>query len=228
LEKWKSSYDKNAPEIQQITPDMVWLEVNAASKKKPSLVNWNNDGDIAAPAFRLRADNWPIQEGNFEPSRLQAWWTESPHQVDGLIQKGAGWRGSMLPEQAPIHFAKLGVATDVNVSLTVEKDRLIEVAPKRFEKQTCLVFRVEHPVNQPVWIRWKPAGLRTGEEHRYFSDAGQYTAMFYPYDKVNLVPETFEIFCLTSFKKEAMFESFTPSIRIEPPAYFSNRLDRGR
>jgi len=224
LEKWEGLKDRGA-EIQQVTPEMVWLEVEPATKKKPSLLNWHNDWNFAAPAFRLQADGWPIINGNPDAPQLKAWWLEAPNQVTDLIQKDGGRKERMTPEQGPVRFPKIGATKDVVVTLTVE-EREIEEAPKKPVKRPCLVFRVHHPLNQRVWIRWKPAGQPPGEEHRYYSDidASQYTAMFYPY-KNNPGPEDFEILCLTSFKAAVGPVSFTRDVPVVAPRIFKNPLD---
>ncbi len=222
LEKLES----NPPVIRQAIPPLVWLDVEPTSKAKPSLIKWHNDWNIAAPAFRLQAENWPIDEG----ARVQAWWT------DNLESSPAVATGAMAFDGQTQRRFKAG-KTEITVeSLRVESDQEIEVKPGIKEKRRCLVFRVEHELNRPVWIRWTQAGLAAaGEEHCYFSlpgkaDKGKYTAKFYDYIGQASGEVKFEIICLTTFKEKgaAMHASFTQRDDIVPPDLFRHNLDKDR
>jgi hypothetical protein len=93
--------------------------------------------------------------------------------------------------------------TVVMESVRVE-NHAVEVAPGRFEARECLVVRLHHPLNRPVKVRVE--GLTPeGQEHRFYPEAGKYTAMFWPVTEQQARSSLTRLglVSLTRFKREA-------------------------
>ena len=114
------------------------------------------------------------------PSQLQAWWTTG-------LADNPSYAQTLDPSLVESLRAKFAKAPDLragSVKLKIENVELethdVVVAPNQRAAKPCVVFRVSHEPQKPVFIQLrtqKPYAL--GEEHRYYPEANRYTAIFW-------------------------------------------------
>ena len=154
LEKLETHLTKDKL-ISQVVPEMVWLEVEATNNTKPNFVRWYNDWNFAAPAYHLNTDRWPFGE----VANLKVWWVPRFDDIpaNAMVSK------EMVPGESAMLPFTVG-KTQITVEGMKVEDEPIEIDAKigaaTKAKLECLVFRVEYPLDQPVWIDWpKPARM---------------------------------------------------------------------
>jgi hypothetical protein len=110
------------------------------------------------------------------PPRVRVWANadqETP--LAATLDRGADFDGprdlanrSVQVEGDPV------VIEDVQV-----EEHMVETRPGVREPRSCLVVRLRHALNKPVWAR--PHGLNVaGHEHHFYTPVGSSTGLFWP------------------------------------------------
>ena len=89
---------------------------------------------------------------------------------------------------------------------------------RRSEKKTCLVVRVSHDPNKPVFVQLLPGGdspQPPAEEHRYYTAANQYTALFWNLPKQ--ARYTLNLIALDDFKRVNAAAGRSVAFELPPP-----------
>src|SRR5690606_37915822 len=122
-------------------PTFAWFEVapSGVARANPPL-RCSTDTNYPAAAFRLVADNWPMQADGktpFAPS-VQAWWTDLndlPTSARLLKPAKGSWLG--------VHNVFLAVDGDKLCIAEVAVERyFVETSPGEHQEQPCLTVRV--------------------------------------------------------------------------------------
>jgi hypothetical protein len=162
--------------VQQVRPEWLWFEVPQAraGSRMPHLYV-TPISKYPAPAWELDVASW---EPRNAPVKLKSWWLGNlPNRSHGRLAQGAHFR-------VPLAVANLNWKIDVPPgsvtleSLTIEQ-QVIRVQEESFHDQKeCLVVRLRYPPDQgPFFVHWP--GWEHGEEHRFYTEAGKYTGLFW-------------------------------------------------
>jgi hypothetical protein len=195
--------------LQMIKPSKVWLEVAPASGNAAFVSRWSNQPGYPAPAWGLDIPVWPTQAGGKGPARpvARAWWLEDRlPPPTATFDRGLDFRDLEGLTNRAIRVDERDALLE---SVCVE-EHLVETqpgargAPGQLRQMPCLVVRVAHAPNCPVWAQIR--GLEAaGQEHRYYSDANKYTAIFWPVsaDQAATLLGGLDIFSVNAFKRAA-------------------------
>lgn len=199
---------RDALPLHQVQPGFRWLEIKARQEvpagekeKRPSLVRWYNDERYPAPAWQLKADQWPLKDKEPLPAEVAVWWQTSatpPRDAvvkidpDRLLQRGVAVNGQ----------------DEVTIQCGIDRKRMVSIAPDTPPiPMDCLVLTVNHKPGQPIWAQL--VGHQGGQEHQYISQGDSYTAVFWGIRDSDLEALTFqiELTSIAKFKKEAEMHS---------------------
>jgi hypothetical protein len=195
--------------LQQSVPRFVWLETKAKDAV-PRLMRWYREYGYPAPTYRLRADDWPATQGRASRSRVHVWWTETPEdsnfsqQFERAIKKKA-------PD--PVRLGDVAIEVEdasIEDKLIAPNDRGRIGEPDTLVSKPCLVVRLKHPPDQPVFVQLQ--AKHRGEEHHYFSGANKYTAIFWDLEEPDKQSFGYNVIFLDALKKAAPNVEF-PEIR---------------
>ena len=179
--------------VTQPRPEMVWLDSSATDiKASPGRIDWGDDFDAAAPAYRLLAQGWASDR----EAKLSAYWQET------------------FPTDSRLAVRLVGDNVKRVVKVGKTTCEIESIGPETMEDgEKCLTLRVKHEKDKPVWIRldrWGgenqskeyTGGWRAGHEHRYFPEVGKYTVRFYPWLDFDPAKAEFVVLCVNSFKED--------------------------
>jgi hypothetical protein len=204
--------------IQQQAPGFSWLEVKPRDPQAPGVITWQRDYGYPAPALAVDIQNWPRPAGKEAAVDTSVWWAPSADNpafakfVDIPLQ---GTRFVGANRDFRVGNANMRIE---DVSL---EDMDISSGPgRRTEKKTCLVVRVSHEANKPVYVQLQPSEDSTqppAEEHRFFTAANQYTALFWNLANTKQARFTLNLISLDDFKKASGAAGRTATFELPPP-----------
>jgi hypothetical protein len=93
---------------------------------------------------------------------------------------------------------------EVRLESVAVEEHLIEVRPGVREKTNCLVVRMKHPVDHPIWAEVRGLDI-VGHEHRFYRRPGQYTGLFWPVtpEKAEAALKSLSVYSLPAFQRQA-------------------------
>ncbi len=201
-------------------PTKVWLEVTPPVDVPASFVSrWHYQPGYPAPAWSLDVPAWPVPAGAKGLARPTArmWWSAAPaFPPAASLERG---RDFNVPRQLANRMVRVEESDVVIESVTVE-DHLVELHPGvrgaagQLKSMPCLVVRVGHKLDNPVWAQIR--GLEAvGQEHRFYGSAGKYTAIFWPVtaDQATTALSGVDVFSLTAFKRDAQMRQCMVELR---------------
>jgi hypothetical protein len=200
--------ETQAATLRQWAPAKTWLEVTPPPEvKTPVSRRWHSQAGYPAAAWSLESPEWPAAGAGPARPLVRAWWApDAPALVGAGLERGKDYVALKEVVDRPLTVDGEKVIVE---SVQVER-HLVEFAPaqggvaRRLEMQSCLVVRVSHPLGHPVWVQLR--GLETkGTEHRYYANAGKYTALFWPVtpDLASSVLKGLDVYSLNAFKQDA-------------------------
>jgi hypothetical protein len=166
--------------LEQARPSLAWYQVKLRGGKDAALtLQFGALPGYPAPAWGLTVRDWPRSTA----PTLEAWCCdkdfaqpEADHPFAGLLRRDNGdFRLGMDPHPVPAKLKGNELADVVIESLRVER-RKVKTAPNPEEKVSCLVVRLRYPKGQPFLVHVPGSA---GYEHRFYSEAGKYTGVFY-------------------------------------------------
>ncbi|MCI0457972.1 MAG: hypothetical protein L0Z62_13480 [Gemmataceae bacterium] len=174
---------RGAGTVTQVTPRLILFQVSQADDSKAPLptLRYYRLGDYVAPAWRLEVKPWTAKQ---KPV-VEAFWTEGRPATADTLLPGVHFRKGpeALPDAPEVELGQgrrarllsLGVEKFLVDQYDKETGRLI---PNRQLLRDCLVVRLQYAPGKPVLVR--PPEEIAGQEHRFFSQAGKYTGIFWP------------------------------------------------
>ncbi len=172
--------------VQVLRPRETWVEVEAEGATAPFDLRWGAQPGYAVPAWNVESPEWPTRTGTHTPLRpvVRLWWN--------LIQETSPDAFVSRAADAPALLDRKNIACTVGgktvtiESIAVETQRVetqgADAPPGKFEDKRCLVVRVSYPQGEEVRLRVEGIAP-AGQEHRYYPEAGKYTAIFWPVDE---------------------------------------------
>ena len=168
--------------LQQQRPRETWLEVSSSAGPSATFdLRWGYQPGYAAPAWNIESPEWPTVRGTqtVAQPRVRMWWSpilDTP--PDAFVARSAE-----LPTLLHATNVSRPMEDDTVVIDSVEVEiHRVETQPGKFEDKRCLVVRVTHPQAKPVKVRVEGVAP-AGQEHRYYPEAGKYTALFWPVEE---------------------------------------------
>jgi hypothetical protein len=227
-------FEREERMIQLVKPRDVWVELSTRSgtgSAPPFALRWGYHAALPAPAWLLDVPDWPRDPGTGTPATpvVRIWWDpQRAAEPAGILERGTDFN----VEAAPVgegggeggRTIRLKTSAIVLESVRIE-EHLVETgtrgdeqAPSR-DLRTCLVVRLGHDPDHPVWVR--PRGLTPdGSEHRYYNAAGKYTALFWTVnaDQARQFLTHLEVIALDDFKQECERQRFMVELDgLRPP-----------
>src|SRR5262249_32626413 len=131
-----------------------------------------------APAWGIQVRGWPTGV----PSAAEVWWADEDIFPAGSLQRSRGDFANPLEDIVQKEVScwvipKVEQATVVVESVRTEK-RKVQVRPGKEKEEDCLVVRLSYPKGKPFYAE-VPSAIG-GQEHRFYTDAGKYTGVFFP------------------------------------------------
>lgn len=201
--------DGRESRLQQIKPRESWFEVRPSKgTPEPYALRWGYQTGYPAPAWSLNVSDWPLAPAAKIPSRpvLQVWWNPDQQAPSGATLK----RDHDFKTLAELTGRRVRVFGDQVCIESVHVERhVVETEPGVREPQSCLVVRLDHLPEKPVWAR--VAGLKPlGEEHRFYKDIGKYSGLFWPiaHDEADEAISGLSVVSLDEFKRDAQRRGF--------------------
>lgn len=173
--------NQNEVELEFVRPQEVWIEGGDGSAAGPTRgLRWRTVFDWPAPVWQTE---WPA--GGPGDAKFQVWWdpknTPYESKVQGVLKKDVdfaeapklveGQGGKHTVGTSTLYFEEIGY-----------QERYVRIKPGQPpEKRPCLVVRIRHDRDDPVWIHAINGGHEfEGEEHRFYKEANSMTALFWP------------------------------------------------
>src|SRR5439155_24454978 len=179
----KSMQDK----LRLAKPGFVWFDVDPAGEtgdKGKRGLRWGNDYAFPAPVYRLRVGNWPTSSpGVGKAPEIKCWFTAEDSGLESTAKENDPAKGleASFPPGGIIQVN----ASAVTLESVTEEERPVITRPGGDpEMKPCLVVRLKHQRDKPVWVTL--TGLKKGaaewpggEGHHYFTDGDKSTAIFW-------------------------------------------------
>jgi hypothetical protein len=191
--------------LKQIRPQFVWLEVKGNTDNLP-LVRWGNLELYPAPAWQMNVEVWPDRT---KPV-VSAWWSERDLSAFSLAPLERDVK-------KPLGQDFLRADADVDKQIYKVESVRVEEHPIDGISKSCLVVRMRYARGKPVLVRSPQLSVR-GHEHHYYTEANQYTGIFWPVTSADADrPFTLEVISLAKMKDETAGEGFTTQVELPEP-----------
>jgi hypothetical protein len=206
-----------AATLRQWTPAKTWFEVTPPPEvKTPVSRRWHYQPGYPAAAWSVESPEWPSAGATPARPLVRAWWSPDASALVGeTLERGKDFTSLKDVLDRPLTVDREKVFVE---SVQLER-HLVELKPgvgdaaSQREDQMCLVVRVSHPLGHPVWAELR--GLETkGAEHRYYTNAGKYTAIFWPVtpDQADKALKGLAVYSLPAFKSDAEKRGFAVDV----------------
>jgi hypothetical protein len=189
--------------LAHVYPEWVWFEVPPVGDDPTPRLHRTFLPDYPAPAWSI--DLRRGEKDRVGPAPLRAWWTESIGDCFVLRKDGTTWK-----KKDPLDWPS-GVEVDGPIALerqcVVIKPGNPGEDPKSDYRDNCVVVRLRFPPgSEPFFVRLpgKDRSPDRGEQHRFYSRAGKYTAIFWnftqdEFDKI----DTLQVYSIKGLKEKA-------------------------
>lgn len=163
--------------LEQLRPRMIWYEIApAATGTQPFHATWGFRANYASPVWQFQVPQWPVGAGG-TPVRpvVRVWWNAGQELVPAVTFQ----RGTDFDSVRNLASRTLLVDGDeIRLDGVTVEDRLVETEPGLRAVRPCLVVRITHRRDKPVWADLQ--GIKIdGAEHRFYDQAGCYTGIFW-------------------------------------------------
>jgi hypothetical protein len=172
--------------VQQVRPRHVWYQVTTEEnpdKMVPGL-RFYPLADYPAPCYSLDIGSWPLNARG----RLEVWWNEDVPPDCGILRRTTGTKVTeMAPRSMEVRPTDQSERTRIVIESIQQERRDVEVRPGEPVKKDvdCLVVRLRYDVKEnkkPFFVEL-PEGVADGYEHRFYTEAGKYTGVFWNVSK---------------------------------------------
>ncbi|MCC6419414.1 MAG: caspase family protein [Gemmataceae bacterium] len=188
-------------------PRLALFQVRPADDPKapPPTLRYYRLADYIAPAWRLEVRPW----GNRRPL-VEAFWTEDQLPAVGTLRPGVHYSKNLqeLPDAPEIELPQGGKAR--LLSMGFEKfwvdsyqEQADEKLPPRLIRTEvkALVVRLQFPKGQPIMVQ--PRGSFGGQEHRFYTQAGKYTGVFWQVSPAEVAQAGMAVLSVDGFRDTA-------------------------
>jgi hypothetical protein len=203
------------PEIlRQPRRGFMWLEQTAGGQSQPGL-RWETVWNYPGPAWKLNHLNWPRSADgrHLLPPELSVWWDPNPN-PDPQNTISHDDRTKRFEDELRGQERAL-----VNSKVTIESVEVDErhPVPGNPEGTPCLVVRLAHELDRPVWVQLSGVEAE-GSEHRFYDKPGKVTAVFWPVSRdVAQSGFTLNLISLAEFRKKAPHRADAKDLNLSTP-----------
>jgi len=181
--------------VRQVRPEWAMFRVHAAGAKGPApQMRVTPLWDYPATAWSVALSVWPLDEQTGKPAAatLEAWWWPPGQELPVAA------RLTKPPSKTPVPWRTEQDGGLVTLEgLGIERCRV-----EGGDTVQGLVVRLSHPPDQePVFVQLEK--WQGGQEHRFYRQAGKYTAVFYPMTEEEARQQTVLLLSVAAFKKHA-------------------------
>jgi hypothetical protein len=202
---------KDSAVVQQAAPFFVWIESKPKSPRPLLLSRWYREYGYPALGYRVLGSNWPTMPPNnaVATPEIKAWLADNPASPVFAMPLDATLKKNKAKIPLGNQFAEIEIAGETMDVVTNSRGH---VGRNTLPRQ-ALVVRVQHAKGFPVFVQLT-GGKHKGEEHRFYSDANKYTAIFWDLANPNQEEFSFNIIFLEALKREVTPASLPASGRI--------------
>jgi hypothetical protein len=175
-----AAIDGDPDKVNPLSPTRiadVWFDVSPTVLKSDEVaIRWRGEGGYPCPSWRLDSPGWPNFPGSASAAspKLSAWWSAEPFPAADV--KFMAPPDKALVGTNDFALTTSGVAIKIE-SVTLEEHE-VDVSPGERQKRLCLVVRLSHPKDKPVFAR--PMGITpTAREWRSYNSANRTTSLFW-------------------------------------------------
>jgi hypothetical protein len=219
--------------IAQVKPRTVWLEVGVQGGERVPPLRWGHQPGYWAPAFSALLPNWladPTMPGDRPAVTAWANWQDDPRYYARDFDRNADVESFFSkPENRDIQVkdarnkvAIESVHLEVHDDVPYDPEALPGVAT--LNKELCLVVRLRYTKGYPVWADLVGLNVQ-GREHRFYTEAGKYTGIFWPVTRgdVQQKLQSIHVMPVDEFKNQETTRKF--DLRLDLPDPGANRPD---
>jgi hypothetical protein len=204
LEKTAKTDQTPSPDLIRLNhPGWVWFDVPApeGAKAKPTL-RISSLPNYPADAWGLEVSDWPSDR---PAATLKTWWIEHSPRPRKELFKVRDFDTLLDLRPSPwLSDPQLG---DVALEGVELKRDDIQVEGRPPQKVNCLVVRLRYsPAKEPFFVRFSnDPDRKIGEEHRFYTNAGKYTGIFWPMTEKEVRNiERLELFSVAELMKTSL------------------------
>ncbi len=175
-----AAIDGDPDKVNPLTPTRiadVWFDSTpSVPQPEPVAIRWRAEGGYPCPSWVIDSPGWPNFPGSSSAAspKLSAWWSAEPFPAADV--KFVASPKSGVVGTSGCELITGGVAIKIE-SVTLEEHE-VDIAPGDRRKQLCLVVRLSHPKDNPVFAR--PTGVApTAREWRVYKSANRTTSLFW-------------------------------------------------
>ena len=204
--------------LRQYKPREVWMELKPQQNKEERFaLHWGNTEGYPAPAWRFDVPEWPRDPaaGGADRVALRVWWNPDQDTPPAArLEKRNDFQDPLQDLRNRMIKAVDGASTTIESVPCRGPPAHVEVEPDRYEVRSCLVVRVSHAPNKPVWVRPRGIDLAGSADH-FYSSANKYTGLFWPItpDGARKDLAALDVYSLEEFKRGAAAPRQVPDPR---------------
>jgi hypothetical protein len=197
--------NRKVPEghLQQNKPTFSWFELKRGSRQPRFSLHFGNLALYPAYSIGLDVPWWPMQEDSEVGALpvLEAWWlTNGPPQAAQVVP-----RNPSVTLDADFKSPQQVAGDNVTIeSVQFEDSRLIQTSAEDKRPVPCLVVRVHHAPDKPVFVQLMDLPHQ-GEEHRLYKEADRTTSIFWEVPKSAAAEFKLGLVSLEALKKNASY-----------------------
>jgi hypothetical protein len=218
------SKSRSSP-LRQVKPGLVWFRLGIdglSETPAPIALRWREWSastlelqGFPAPVWKLDVPQWPqglAGDGLAKPS-LISWWRPSDRPLPGTeFQRD----GTGDPQKVRVEDNQTVRVEDIR-----REEHLVEVQPGEPPRvQSCLVIRLAYPKDSPYLVDPEPIKRAdtAGYEHRFYTQAGKYTGLFWPVNAAQFEDlQRFRLISLNRLRAEAVKLGNTAELKLSRP-----------
>jgi hypothetical protein len=202
---------------QHLRPREAWLEVQPRDGMGPTITRWRYLPGYPAAAWNVEVPTWPQAADGVSPARPRVQlWFNADQETPAAATLRRHHDFTALADLAGRPVRVLG--DEVRIESVKVEQHVVPTRPGVRESQSCLVVRLSHSPERPVWA--SVAGMHAvGQEHRYYSSIGGYTGLFWPVtpDEAEMALARISLISLEEFKLQAQRRGCVLSLDDVPP-----------
>jgi hypothetical protein len=211
----KSSTDP----LRQLKPRWTWFQLGAQDLANPGsaiALRWRERALYPAAVWQLEVPQWPADPAGAGLARpiFKSWWWDSDRTLPGV--EAFERDDTESTQKIRVENNQMVTIEDINL-----ENHLVEVQPgEPPQTRNCLVIRLEYPKDSPYFIAPGPFnGVDTaGYEHRFYSQAGKYTGLFWPVNRSQFERiRKFQLVSLNRLRAEAAKQKNAVDINLAEP-----------
>lgn len=203
--------------LEQLRPREAWLEVDTRQSSANIIARWRPVVGYPAAVWGAELPAWPQAADGISPARprVRIWFNaEQETPAASTLRRHHDFTALSDLTGRTIRVS----GDDARIEAVVVERHLVETRPGVREPQSCLVVRIGHSPEKPLWARVRGVHA-VGQEHRYYPSIGSYSGLFWPVtsDEAELALANISLISLSDFKQTAQSRGCQLELNDLPP-----------